>query len=129
MWALILIPIAVILITFFKNMDTMKEPCKYLYSYEAETVDDTLDHYYLFSVEKVKNGYLCYIERIPSFRGRSTSRYMYHIIKEKHTKRYYICWTGEIRYHEQAETLCRNWANATQQFIDTGVPAPGFGGA
>jgi len=126
MLALTLIPLSAIVITFCTKYKDLKEPCKYTYEYSATTVCPSLDHKYLFSLEKCSDGYRCYIERIPSFRGRSTSNYQYHTYVESSSKRHYVCWTGKVKYFEQAKTLCRNWANATQQFIDTGVPAPGF---
>lgn len=128
MLALSLIPIAAIVISFCTKYDNLKEPCKFLYAYNANTTSHNLDHSFLFSLEKVDSGYRCYIERIPSFRGRDTSNYQYHTLREKSSNRLYVCWTGNIKYIEQAKTLCRNWADATQKFIDTGIPAPGFGG-
>ncbi len=125
---LALIPILAVVITFFLQYDTLKEPRKFHYEYSAKTTTPGLDHNYKFSLEKINTGYRCYIERYPSFRGRDTSGYQYHILTETISKRSYVCWTGRVEYLEQAKTLCRNWADATQKFIDTGIPAPGFGG-
>lgn len=96
------------------------------FSYRAKTKYRNMDHNYNFFIKKANGGYRCYIESTPSFRGRDTSRYMHHYWVEKGTNRPYICWTGKIKYPEQAKTLCKNWSDATQQFIDTGTPAPGF---
>lgn len=127
MLALALIPISAVIITFCSKYSDLKEPCKFVYEYNPTSVYPSLDHKFIFSIEKMSGGYRCYIERIPSFRGRSTNNYQYHTLRDNTSKRLYICWTGNIKYFEQAKTLCRNWADATQKFIDTGVPAPGFG--
>lgn len=128
MSAWVLIPILAIVITFLSKYDTLKEPCKVHYEYNAKTKNPSLDHSFKFSLEKIDSCYRCYIECIPSFRGRDTSNYQYHILTDSLSNRPYICWTGRVVYAEQAKKLSRNWADATQKFIDTGIPAPGFGG-
>lgn len=114
------------LFTFLVRFPYLCTAKKRAYSYSAKTRDEMQDHNYIFLIRRIKGEYRCYIERTPSFRGRDTSHYMPHYWVEQGTDRHYICWTGRIRYLEQAKTLCRNWSDATQQFIDTGIPAPGF---
>ena len=99
---------------------------KFTYTYNAATIYSLQDHKYNFVIKKSHGEYKCYIQRIPSFRNRDTSKYMPHFWTENKTGKMYICWTGKIVYPKQAKTLCRNWADATQQFIDTGRPAAGF---
>lgn len=118
--------IAVCIITFL-----IKLPCylivkEFYFSYNANTSNWLEDNYYQFHIKRIGKEYRCYIECTPPFRGRDTSNYTPHYWVEPDTDRHYICWTGKIAYPEQAKTLCRNWADATQQFIDTGKPAPGF---
>ncbi len=123
---LILIPIVAIIITFIVRYNILCEPNDFIFNYSAKTKYATKDHSYKFRVKRVGSGYRCYIEHAPSFRGRSTANYMPHYWVETGTDKHYVCWTGKIQYAEQAKTLCRNWADATQIFIDTGIPAPGF---
>lgn len=123
---LILIPIIAIGITFAIKFQSLKEPDNFIFNYAAKTKFENKEHSYKFNVQKYDSGYRCYIEQTPSFRGRSTVNYMPHYWVENSTGKHYICWTGKIMYSEQAKTLCRNWADATQIFIDTGKPAPGF---
>ena len=125
---MIVLLIAVILlfiIVFLVKLPSMYVEEEFTYSYFAKTIQNGDNEYY-FTVHWVDNGYRCYIDRVPSFRGRDTSHYMPHYWEEKYTNRHFICWTENIIYPEQAKTLCRNWADATQQFIDTGIPAMGF---
>lgn len=126
MLCLIFIPIIAIAITLAVRFQTLKEPLSFVFNYSASTQISNKDHTYKFNVVKLDSGYRCYIEQTPSFRGRSTKNYMPHYWVENSTGKHYICWTGKITYAEQAKTLCRNWADATQKFIDTGKPAPGF---
>ncbi len=123
---LIALPIVAIAITFGIRYKSWKEPSEFCFEYSAKTNTKILDHSYKFRIKKSNDEYKCYIERTPSFRGRSTAKYNPHYWIERGTKKHYICWTGKIQYAEQAKTLCRNWADATQKFIDTGIPAPGF---
>jgi len=90
------------------------------YEYLATTLYPTLDHKFIFSIELENGLFKCYIERVPSFRGRDTSNYDYHYYTNQSNKRKYICYTGKIEYLEQGRTLCRKWADAHQRFIDTG---------
>lgn len=139
MQALVIIPIIAIIIAFCTmcnewnatnrgNQNRNSAPCGFAYEYSPVSKYPSLDHKYSFSIVKIGGGYRCYIDRIPSFRGRSTAHYQYHFLSESGSHRRYICWTGVINSIEKAKTLCRNWADATQQFIDTGVPAKGFEG-
>ena len=122
-----IIPSAIIFITLIARWSYLNQPRAFAYAFQAKTKDVRLDHSYRFYMKKVNRQYRCYIERTPSFRNRDTSRYIPHYYIENGTGRIFICWTGKIHFRSQARTLCRNWANATQQFIDTGIPAPGFG--
>ena len=120
MYIFLFIPIVAVFIAFLLNLSSMKNPDMLTYEYLAKTLFRALDHRYIFMIEKVGNVYKCYIERTPDFRGRSKTKYQDHYWIEICTNRKYICWTGKIKHPEQAKTLCRNWADATQQFIDTG---------
>ena len=122
----LLMSLAVCLIAFFIRLPYLSRVESFAYSYKAKTKYADKDHTYRFSVKRVKGSYMCYIDDTPSYRGRDTSHYMPHYWIEDGTERHYICWTGKIKFPEQAKTLCRNWSNATQQFIGTGIPAPGF---
>lgn len=125
---MIILLIAVILlfiIVFLVKLPSMYVEEEFTYNYSARTTQYG-DHNYHFYIRLVNNGYRCYIDYVPSFRGRDTSNYMPHYLEEEYTNKRYICWTGSITYPEQAKTLCRNWADATQKFIDTGIPAKGF---
>lgn len=113
-------------LTFLIRIPQLCAVKEFKYAYCAKTDCMLLDHDYCFTITRIDKEYRCYIERTPSFRGRDTTYYMPHFYVEPGTNRHYICWTGEIRYPEQAKTLCRNWSDATQKFIDTGIPAPGF---
>jgi len=125
---MLVIPLLICLITFLVRLPYLSRIESFNYSCDAKTKYGSKDHTYRFFVKRVDGSYRCYIEGTPSFRGRDTSHYMPHYWVEQGTERHYICWTGKIKHPEQAKTLCRNWSDATQQFIDTGVPAPGFRG-
>lgn len=125
MYIMLITVIILFIIVLLVRLPSMYVEEEFAYRYDAKT-SQYGDHEYRFFVRWVDNGYRCYIDRVPSFRGRDTSHYMPHYWEEEYTNRHFICWTGTIRYPEQAKTLCRNWANATQQFIDTGIPAEGF---
>ena len=125
MYIMLIAVIILFIIVLLVRLPSMYVEEEFAYRYDALT-SQYGDHEYRFFVRWVDNGYRCYIDRVPSFRGRDTSHYMPHYWEEEYTNRHFICWTGTIRYPEQAKTLCRNWANATQQFIDTGIPAEGF---
>ena len=126
MYILIALSSLTIFITLIVRWSDLKSPAYFTYTYSAKTKNYNLDHRYMFRMRKMPDGYRCYIERTPSFRNRDTSKYMPHYWVERGTNKQFICWTGKIKYPEQAKTLCRNWSDATQQFIDTGKPAPGF---
>lgn len=125
MLIVLLISITIILAVFFVRLPALYVEDEFFYDYYAKSSEKN-DCKYKFFIKWVDNGYRCYIERTPSFRGRDTTNYMPHYWEENSTRRHYICWTGKLQYSEQAKTLCRNWADATQQFIDTGKPAKGF---
>lgn len=123
---ILIISLTACIVTFFIRLPYMRLPKIFIYDYAANTIYCSKDHNYSFLIQYEDGGYKCYIENVPSFRGRDTSQYTAHYWTEKNTGRNYICWTSKIKHPEQAKTLCRNWSDATQQFIDTGVPAPGF---
>ena len=127
MFILAFIPLVAIAITFAVRYRSMRDPVQFAYDYQAKTSCPSKDHFYTFEVKKdSKNLYKCYICRTPSFRGRDTSNYMPHVWHDRSTGERWVCWTGKIKYPEQAKTLCRKWADATQVFIDTGKPLPQF---
>lgn len=123
---LLMISSIICLLTFFLRIPHLFSVKQFVYDYYAKTQYSDQDHHYRFTVQRIDAEYRCYIESTPSFRNRDTSHYLPHYWIEEGTKRHFICWTGKIKYPEQAKTLCRNWSDATQQFIDTGNPAPGF---
>lgn len=123
---ILIISLTAYIVTFLIRLSYMRLPKIFKYNYVANTIYRNEDHYYSFLIQYSDGGYKCYIENIPSFRGRDTSQYTAHYWTEKISGRNWICWTGKIKHPEQAKTLCRNWSDATQQFIDTGIPAPGF---
>lgn len=124
---LILIPLTAIAIAFAVRYRSLRDPVQLSFDYSATTSFPSKDHYYSFDIRKESdNAYKCYICRTPSFRGRDTSNYMPHFWYNKVTDGRWICWTGIIKYPEQAKTLCRKWTDATQVFIDTGKPLPEF---
>lgn len=125
MLIVLIISIMILLTVFLFKLPSLYVEEEFYYDYLAKS-NGNKDHKYKFLVKWVDDGYRCYIEKTPSFVGRDTSHYMPHYWEENGTGRHYICWTGKIQYSEQAKTLCRNWADATQQFIDTGKPAKGF---
>ena len=96
-----------------------------IYVYHASTDAPLLDHKYKFNIRKVAGQYRCYVVKKPSYRGRDLSHYTPHCWVDNSNNRY-ICWTGKIMSVSQAKSLCRKWGDATQQFIDSGIPAPGF---
>lgn len=114
---------SVIFILFYKST---KEPASFTFIYSAKTKLPYKEHSYRFNIKKVGNEYRCYIAYTPDYRGRFISDYTPHIYHDAEKGKIFICWTGKIIYPEQAKTLCRNWADATQTYIDTGIPAPGF---
>ena len=127
---LIAIPLIVILVSLCEQVYTLyaKKERRHIrgrfYVYFAKTKYPLLDHLYSFRIRFVAGQYRCYVVKQPEYRGRDLSHYMPHCWEEQNAR--YICWTGEIKKIPQAKTLCRMFANATQQFIDTGVPASGF---
>lgn len=127
MFILAFIPVIVIAITFAVRYSYMRDPVRFSYEYKAQTSCPSMDHLYIFDIRKESdNLYKCYIRRTPSYRGRDISNYIPHVWYNKTTNERWVCWTGSIRYPEQAKTLCRKWADATQVFIDTGNPLPAF---
>ena len=78
------------------------------------------DCYYIFRIKRRLDGYRCYIVRTPSFRGRSTSAHTIHYLTDSAGK--YICFTAKINKLQQAQTLCRTWADQAQKYIETGRP-------
>lgn len=109
-----------------ENSKTYFESDTY-YSYKAKTVSPLLNHEYRFKIIKdiITKQYKCFVLKTPEVRGAGSSDYEPHLwYNEKNEK--WICWTGKIENKDQAKTLCRKWADCTQQYIDTGIPAPGF---
>ena len=78
------------------------------------------DCYYKFRIKRRGDGYRCYIVRTPSFRGRSTAAHTIHYLTDSAGK--YICFTAKIKKLQQAQTLCRTWADQAQKYIETGRP-------
>lgn len=88
------------------------------YTVCAESGYADSDNRYEFTLRRHGSGYRCYIDRTPSYRGRSTDAGVIHRLSDN--RGYYICYTANLPYLEQAKTLCRNWSNMTQRYIETG---------
>lgn len=84
----------------------------------AETGYNNADNRYVFTLKRLPSGYRCYIDRTPSYRGRSVSMHIAHYLTDSRGK--YICYTKDLAHIEQARTLCRQWSNLTQRYIETG---------
>ena len=94
------------------------EPAKSTYTVYAKTSCPGSDNRYVFTLKKLPSGYRCYIKRTPSYRNRSTSLHATHRLSDSRGK--YICFTADLPYIAQARTLCRQWSDLTQRYIETG---------
>lgn len=94
------------------------EPGLSTYTVYAETSSPGSDNRYVFTLKKLSSGYRCYIDRTPSYRNRSTSLHVTHRLSDKRGK--YICYTADLPYIAQARTLCKQWSDLTQRYIETG---------
>ena len=122
----------VIAIAFYLRKKALSQsalPTKITYDYWAKSVTNKIDvdSLYSFIIEKCYDGYRVYINRVPNlFISRDKTNYNPHLYKEKSNNMFYICWTNRIKRIDDAKTLARLWADATQQFVETGSPANGF---
>lgn len=98
--------------------DIVKGPFVTTYTVYARTGYNGADNRYVFTIKKLPSGYRCYIDRTPSYRGRSTDMNTIHYKVDNRGK--YICFTKNITYLAQAKTLCDQWSNLTQRYIETG---------
>lgn len=94
------------------------EPKLTTYTVYAETNSPGSDNRYVFTLKKLSSGYRCYIDRTPSYRNRSTSLHVTHRLSDERGK--YICFTADLPYIAQARTLCKQWSDLTQRYIETG---------
>lgn len=88
------------------------------YAVYAETGYNNADNRYEFTLKRLPSGYRCYIDRTPSYGGRSVSMHIAHYLTDSRGK--YICYTKDLSHIEQARTLCNQWSNLTQRYIETG---------
>ena len=102
----------------FLSLRNADEPLVTTYTVYAETGYNGADNRYVFTLKKLPSGYRCYIDRTPSYRGRSADMHTTHHLVDSRGK--YICYTAKIPYIAQARTLCRQWSNLTQRYIETG---------
>lgn len=94
------------------------EPKLTTYTVYAETSSPGADNRYVFTLKKLSSGYRCYIDRTPSYRNRSTSLHVTHRLSDERGK--YICFTADLPHIAQARTLCKQWSDLTQRYIETG---------
>ena len=94
------------------------EPRVTTYTVYAETGCNGADNRYVFTLKRLPSGYRCYIDRTPSYRGRSTDMHATHHLIDSRGK--YICYTANLPYIAQAKNLCKQWSNLTQRYIETG---------
>lgn len=87
--------------------------CRLTPSYRRE------DTFYRFRLDQRGNMYRCMILRSPKYRRRSRNWSLTHRIGCLLSPPY-ICWTEPIRSASDARTICRLWAEHTQQYIRTG---------
>ena len=97
---------------------TSTAPAGVTYTVYAETGYEGTDNRYVFTLKQLSTGYRCYINRTPSYRNRSTTMGDTHYLTDSCGK--YICYTAKISHLEQAKTLCHQWSNLTQRYIETG---------
>lgn len=93
-------------------------PQEIRYTVYADTGYENADNRYRFTLTRLPQGYRCYIDRTPSYRSRSMDPNVIHRLRDG--DRYYICYTAPLPELEQAKTLCRDWSNLTQRYIETG---------
>ena len=65
-----------------------------------------------------------YVERQPSYGGRSTASDVIHRWPGKKGSPPYICFKSERkpRTYSEAKKLAHQWADATEKYIKTGIP-------
>ena len=115
----------ILVAVFCFDINKSEKPCRFRYTHYASTVKGIYDNKYVFTIEKYDGEYFCFVERHPSLR-REYSPEDLHLNYDSYSERYYICWTNPITTPENAKKLCRMWAGSIQQFLDTGIPVPGF---
>lgn len=119
------IPMLICLAVFFIRLPYMCRPSSWQFHYAAATYYESKDHSYRFTVSRIRGGcYRCYIDQAPMMPGVKPRRYLQSYAVDPKTERAYIVWNGAaLTTTEQAKTLCRNWANANQFFIDAASSA------
>ena len=93
-------------------------PQRLNYTVYAESGYNKSDNRYAFTLERLPQGYRCYIDRSPSYRGRRTDPSIIHQLQDSQGP--YICYTADLPELEQAKALCQEWSNLTQRYIETG---------
>ncbi len=74
---------------------------------------------YKFSFEEQRNGtWKAYIERQPSYHGRSANSQLTHRLSDGNRK--HICWDKPLRSLSDAKGVAATWADKTQEYIKTG---------
>lgn len=66
-----------------------------------------------------------YIEQQPSYGSRNAGAHASHRLGLPHSP--YVCWTNPLRTYAEARSVAALWADATQQYIATGMFAPPSG--
>lgn len=75
---------------------------------------------YAFNVERQRDGtWRPYIERQPSYQGRTDDQHSTHRLSDSGRK--YVCWNKPLHSEAEAKTVAALWADATQQYIRNGT--------
>jgi hypothetical protein len=74
---------------------------------------------YGFSFEQLSDGsWRAYIENQPSYGGRDDSGHATHRLSDG--SRQFVCWTDPVWSLDGIKQIAAKWADATQQYIQTG---------
>lgn len=79
---------------------------------------DGAAYYHFVFKEQTDGTWMAYIEKQPSYRGRATDAHSTHRLSDGSHK--YVCWTSPLRSLKEAKQVAALWADATQQYIQTG---------
>ncbi|MBQ9165855.1 MAG: hypothetical protein IJX71_02875, partial [Oscillospiraceae bacterium] len=93
-------------------------PSQQLYTCSGKSIRVGADCRYQFRLVRKPGTYRCYILRTPSYGNRPHDCHVAHYLMDSTGK--YICFTADIPHLEQAKTLCQQWSDMTQRYIETG---------
>ena len=114
------ISILICLGTFLLRLPVMTGKKHVVLHYDAKTRFPHQDHAYIFEIERQRNSsYRCYIRQAPFLLGRNLSHGAVNYFVERNTGRHCIAINGTISSEEAAKSICRDWADANQFFIDS----------